>query len=432
MRRRRAAFAALGLSVLGFVAYGSLVPLTWRHDVTWAGATATWRAMAAQPVPHVWRGDVPVNVLLFLPVGFFLTGALAPRSRHGGIVTAVIVAAAVGLVAMALEFAQLFVSNRTASRSDVFALSLGGFLGAAAWPAAGSTEIDRLTAFLRRASIRQLEGVALSVYTAAWACVSLLPLLFPPFAYPLVRSVWLRGTYQPTTSEAAADWVMTALAVVPLGMLAGLMRPPAARIAASVAGGVAITWLDRLAQVTPLAMAPEPAARVAGVLIGAAIAWAARGQSLTWFLARGHRAAMMLAVWSGVLILATWAPFDFGVPEAMVDARIEILYRRAPLQRHYWAPPLSALNAVLTMFLLALPMAVLWRIGRWRAAPAMPAVAAVLLTTSALALLEWGQLYLPARRADLTDVIIGAAGAVTGAWIGGVLEGSRRRPQGGS
>ena len=431
MTRRRATFGALAVFTLAFVAYGSLVPFTWRHDLTWAEALAEWRVMAGQPIAHVWRGDFPVNVLLFLPAGFFLTGAVAPRGRRGAWAAAGVVAASVAAVAVALEFAQLFVVSRTASWSDVIALALGGVIGAALWPLAGRTGADRVVAFFRGASGRQLEVLMLAAYATGWIGVSLLPLLFPRFAYPLARTVWLRAAYQPVAGEVAADWLLAATAVAPLGLLAVWLvssRHRVVRLSAGAATATAVVLLDRLAQVTPLSTAPEAAARCVGVAAGAWLAWRGGSTPLAGLPGGPRQTALALSAWSVVLAMAAWAPFDFGVPAAMVEARIEILYQRVPLHRHYWAPPLAALHAVLTVFLLALPLAAVLRAGSWRRGRGLPAASAVAVTTAVFALLEWGQLYLPARRADVTDVIIAAVGAVMGAWLGGALAASRRPP----
>ena len=435
MTRRRATCGALAVLTLAFVAYGSLVPFTWRHDLTWAQALAEWRVMAGRPVAHVWRGDFPVNVLLFLPAGFFLTGAVAPRARRGAWFAAAVVAASIALVAVALEFAQLFVVSRTASWSDVIALALGGVTGAALWPLAGRSGLDRVWTFFQRATGRQLEAVALAAYAAGWLVVSLLPLLFPRFAYPLARTVWLRAAFQPPAAEVAADWLLAAIAVAPLGLLAVWLvsaRSRVVRLSVGAAIAAAVVLLDRLAQVTPLSAEPEAAARCAGVAAGAWLAWRGASTPLAGLRGRPRQAALALAAWSAVLVMAAWAPFDFGVPAAMVEARIEILYQRVPLHRHYWAPPLAALHAVLTVFLLALPLAAMLRAGPWRRGRGLSAASAAAVTTAVFVLLEWGQLYLPARRADVTDVLVAAVGAVTGAWLGGVLAASRRPPPAGS
>jgi VanZ family protein len=130
-----------------------------------------------------------------------------------------------------------------------------------------------------------------------------------------------------------------------------------------------------------------------------------------------------LAGWLGLVVLQYWAPFDFGVSAHALGQRIAVLYTRAPFHRYYWLPPLMALSEVLTLLLLALGTSVLISLVRPSRRPQLPARTPVLLTTLIFALVEWGQLYLPSRRADPTDVVIAAAGAFMGTVIARALAG---------
>ena len=123
-----------------------------------------------------------------------------------------------------------------------------------------------------------------------------------------------------------------------------------------------------------------------------------------WWAA--HRRMLLLAGVTGllaVIALHYWAPFDFGVSGQALERRINVLYMRAPFHRYYWLPPLVALGEVLTLALLSLATSVVVSYVLRRLGRAPSTLATVAVTTLIFAIVEWGQLYLPARRADPTD-----------------------------
>ena len=124
-----------------------------------------------------------------------------------------------------------------------------------------------------------------------------------------------------------------------------------------------------------------------------------------------------------VVALCYWAPFDFGVSAQALERRVTVLYTRAPFHRYYWLPPLVALGEILTLTLLSLTICLLISLASSARGRAASPRTAVLLTTAVFAIVEWGQLYLPGRRADPTDVLIAGVGALVGAAAGRALAG---------
>lgn len=96
----------------------------------------TWRPLTLR--------DVPLNILLFIPLGFGLTGLLARRGRGAGVASRVVLASA--LLSGALETVQLFMPDRVPSLADVAANALGALLGYAlyrAWEMGIGRALDR-------------------------------------------------------------------------------------------------------------------------------------------------------------------------------------------------------------------------------------------------------------------------------------------------
>jgi VanZ family protein len=104
--------------------YASLHPLEgWRDH----GLSAF--AYLGQPWPrHVYRFDMAVNVLGYVPLGFLAVAALRPLRGIAAFVLATLTAAALSL---ALEAAQSYLPTRYASNLDLLCNVIGGTLGAA-------------------------------------------------------------------------------------------------------------------------------------------------------------------------------------------------------------------------------------------------------------------------------------------------------------
>jgi VanZ family protein len=416
-RRGWAALLAVATTLL--LCYGSLVPFRWHEDMTLADAWQRWDDLRRSPESGAWRGDFVVNVLVFLPFGLSLAAAIAPHSTRAGLAALPAIGIATFGFGALLEFSQLFIRGRTASMSDVWALGFGGVVGALLWTTAGPAACDRVTRILAAADSRQRASFALAAYALLWVAVGLLPLGFPEYAYPLVRSVWLFRAPESTFSLWLTDWILSAVAVAPIGATLGsadFIRRNGWRVAAALsAAAVLLLALDALRQISPFDVGPEPASRMAGLIGGF---WVGRRWRLQPISSAESR--LLLVAWCVLIVAAAWAPFDFGISTTLAEERMRIVYQRAPFARHYWAPPLVALNIVMTVMLLGAGLGVLLdRVMRWRMA------LSVTLSTMLFAVLEWGQIYLPGRRADPSDVVIAAIGAFIGVQLARAVSASR-------
>lgn len=106
--------------------------------------------------------DVPLNILLFIPLGFGLAGLMARRGRQTGIAGRVMLATA--LLSVTLEAAQLFMPDRVPSFSDVAANVTGALLGYGlfhAWEMGFGRALDRY--ITRRNLLIGLAGYAFGV-----------------------------------------------------------------------------------------------------------------------------------------------------------------------------------------------------------------------------------------------------------------------------
>ena len=121
------------LAYLGFVIYGSTVPL----DFVARSATDALRSFAGAMLngDTTWSWtDSVTNVALYIPLALLGVAVLAGRGRRWGAATVALVVVACTAVSTGIEFMQEFIASRTPLRADILNNLLGALLGAAIWP----------------------------------------------------------------------------------------------------------------------------------------------------------------------------------------------------------------------------------------------------------------------------------------------------------
>jgi glycopeptide antibiotics resistance protein len=146
-----------------------------------------------------------------------------------------------------------------------------------------------------------------------------------------------------------------------------------------------------------------------------------------WFLAAA-------GAWTILLVGQNWHPFDFQLTSEIVTQRLTRI-SLIPFAFSYWyasylVSPLQAIHETLLKFVLAVPLGLLLRLAwplvggrhaRLRRAAITVAAAIVLIG------IELGQIFLPMRFPDVTDVLIGTIGALVGDVTARALA-ARRQP----
>ena len=160
-----------------FVVYGSLVPLDYQPR----SFERAWSAFVNVPYLRLGvasRADWVANILLYVPLAFLATGAIATatRSSSATMAGAIVVAAACIALAFAVEFAQLYFPPRTVSQNDLIAETLGTLLGILLWMAAGPRLIG-LWHVVLSGSTESWRALA-ALYTLAYLAYSLFPFDF--------------------------------------------------------------------------------------------------------------------------------------------------------------------------------------------------------------------------------------------------------------
>ena len=410
--RSRLALATVAFA--GLVIYASLVPLVERPS----SAAATWTLLFASWPPTVTsKTDVAANVILQIPFGFLMAGAIT-RGRvkwHGAAVVFTTVAAA--LLAFAIELAQGMFSARTPSTSDVLAEAIGALLGALAWMGAGEKLGD--CADYRWRELGSPALVLFGGYLTVWALWQWLPFDFtlrlPELAHKYragLMSLRPHGNVDSDTlstlQTAARQWLLA----FPIGAAAWLTvrRQRPRRTDAAILLGTGVT----------LAVFFGGLLTISGTVDFAAMGAAGLGAAVgAWWAERRSRALNTAVAAAALAALAVdqWAPFTFSStlrPMSLV-----------PLVPYLTTPASNAVSQALLK--LQLGFAAAFASGCFVPPPSNRWTRAA-VCVSVCAMVEVGQMFLPGRFPDLTDVLILSIGAVAGLATATLFEADRHSP----
>jgi glycopeptide antibiotics resistance protein len=423
---RRLTLLSLALSCMAFAAYGSFVPLQLRH-VGLVEAIQVFEAVPRASLAHASGSDFITNVLLFVPIGFFLLGSAANESRRLGLALLVPVVAVCAAVSVAIEFGQVFVVGRTASWNDVVAETLGGGIGALVWMAAGSWVVAWVAALFRSESEGDRVYYILGAYVGVWALLGVLPFDFTIRPEELAEKfragrIVLEPFPSGTTLRDAGGTLLLAVPVGAFGVLLARTRRLAPPTLMGLALGLSLALTLEVAQAfsfTRTADSTDLLMNATGLTLGVLLAARWSDGPATAFRA-GPRLQVWpiaaAAVWCAMLVVRHWSPFDFVTDTSYIKGRIPEMLRM-PFYSYYWGFAPDVLTDATTKLLMAVPIGAFLqlifrpptRLWRW-----VMAIGIVAMSGALFLALELGQLMLPSRVPDQTDVYVGTLGAAIG------------------
>lgn len=433
------------LAWLLFVVYGSLVPFRVR-DLDLAEGIEVFSAITFLDLGIVSRADWIANILLYIPLGF-LACACALGLRGGRPIVrpvlAVLFAACVA-VAVGVEFLQVFFAPRTVSLNDLTAETIGSGLGILLFALGRRSFARLLTAF--RQGGRPSVLAAFAAYGLVYLGLSLFPFDFVLSADELTWKL-VRGNQGWLIAGDCADpircWARLAgdvLAIAPLGLLMALAFPR-----------VGLRRVLLLGVLIGLGLEAVQLLLVSGISQGLSVILRGAGLAAGWGIgrllylggvlpvARMVRQATPYLVLPYALVLASFSGW-FSAPWLSFEAALARLgdVRLLPFYYHYFSTEAAAMASLLSIAGLYGPIGLaVWahacvarnedRPGRVRVPDRGHWVAAAMAALVALPI-EIGNLLVPPRHPDLTDLLIAAAAAalVYGAatWIARVLAGA--------
>jgi glycopeptide antibiotics resistance protein len=308
------------------------------------------------------------------------------------------------------------------------------------WLSVGETVTAWLRDFSRERARSALAERVLLVYCLGLFVSQMLPLdltislpelarkyrngqiLLQPFAYRYASSV-----------DMIWDYFGDIMINVPLGAAAVVLwARERRRPAVALAIGITAVALIELCQVfvnSRIADVTDILTGSVGVLLGVGVATALSQPSSAVTPRRTVRGLATLArvglvAWTVMLLTYHWSPFNFSFkPDRVTTGVRELL--TVPLFSYYQGSEFHAFTEMTRKSLLALPLGVLLHFS-WpdRGRTSRAKLRLVILAAIGFCLLlaiEIGQVFLPTRIPDITDVIFGDLGVVAGVWITGLL-----------
>lgn len=411
-----------------FVVYGSLVPLDF-HPMPLNEAIERFRQIPFLQLGIASRADWVANLLLFIPLTFLWMGALTVgRGAAARLVASITIACcAIGLSA-SIEFTQLYFPQRTVSLNDLFAETLGGLIGIAAWWLGGAAFARWLLSWrAARTPLDIAQQIAL-VYLVLLFGYSLLPLdltisvveIFHKFRegkLNLIPFARLPDKPIPALYELASDtllWLMPAL----LWRWSG--KASSVQVWSGMTGAALLLELLQLFVYSRVSDITDIFTSAIGTAIGVWLANRlnrhAHASSFQSYFAASALPLLLAAGWLPVVFAVFWYPFDFRTDGVFLRERVHQFLTQAPFAAYYFGTEYRAATEVLHKLLFFIPLGAMlgWFASRlryvWRGYAAFLSLGLIACVSAAVVA---GRLAQPEKHPDIMDIALH--------WLGGLI-----------
>lgn len=406
-----------------FLVYGSLVPL---HFVSRPlnDAVSVFLNIPFLNIGMGSRADWVANILLFIPLSFFYN-QLATLNKSGVRLLAISIAVFVAMIGLSfcIEFTQLFFPDRTTSQNDIWANCLGSLIGVVCQNIFGVRFQSWLDALWKNESSKTRLMRALNVYLLVLLAFNILPLeltISPVELYHkwvagnvvLIPFGGLKGSFSEKLYETLTDLLIW----TPVGLLWALDTKHSivritrmGLIAAALIELAQFFVYSRVTDITDVLLAGV------GTALGALCA-----RRFFKIVTRVNEPKVGLWIslwmlWAIFILVIFWFPYDFNSSSVTLSSAQSTIFRPL-LENYYFGSEFHATNEILRKIGFFLPSGIfLGLIGLRKTDFNRNIYVIGGAAIFALALLvEFGQLYLPQKYADLTDVLVQAGGGLLG------------------
>ena len=374
------------------------------------------------------RADWIANLVVFVPLAYLMAAVSIPR--YGSAIVRGINAAGVLMVcvvlAVAIEFTQVFFPPRTVSLNDIVAESLGSALGIGIWWVVGG-KLEGLV-ISARGSGRAALNATLAVYMLAYLALSLFPYDFLVSRAELATKLasgshgWLLAPNGCDSHfRCLVKSMAETLAVVPFGIWLRLIwagRYPHEMLRVFMAGAVlgVIIETGQFLTASGISQGFSVLTRAAGFCLGYYACHVLQDYGLERFR-RYLRPVVAVALLPYLIALALANgihPDRWMTMSAVLTRMGEVHF--LPFYYYYFTTETRAMVSLLGVMGLYGPIGMAagaWAAGRADGNP--PSTWLVALAGGGLcAVFEFLKLFDPARHPDFTDALIAAAAAAFG------------------
>ena len=414
----------LCLVYLALLFYASLMPFDFAGDQARVDAQLrrAWQYWPFGTAVHTSRADMLSNVMLYVPLGFFLATRLTLNARRSRWLALLGGMAVCGATSFLVEIGQVFSTSRIASATDLLMNLAGGSAGAAAGALFGAQGWHGLTESIRRRyTVRPLGLVA----------ALLLVVLALDAVYPLLPTLDV-GTIKHNLRESVVSlengfsrhpwhhWIVRRVGVygVLTLLLGASMRRPTHRrwMKAAI---LVVCFAAAAEAVKPFivgrnANAANVASSTGGALLGLVL-----GTVFARRLSPRTRALLPVTLLAAYLVYVAWTPFVFTWAPSRLADRMPSGVQWLPLYHYAMGARAEDVRLFLRTIMLvgALTYAVMCRWRRDAESNRTGVILKAALLTGCFGLsLEVGQFFLD-RVPSTTDVFCFAVGGALGSWV---------------
>lgn len=403
-----------------FVAYGSLVPFVYRAH-SFSDSLAIFLNIPFLSLGVSSRADWIANAVIYIPISFAWCGYFSSRNRSG--VSFGLLMVLMGLMAIIIEYLQIFVAPRTVSLNDLLAEICGILIGAGVWMGTKDFVLSHLEIYYRtgKISIRAI----LSVYAFCYVLFSLFPFDFYISGDELANALESKGiplfalrNWQEIDIKQLAMWGVNFCIIMPFGYFYGRHRAgrlPSQKIIFSVSLAIFLL-LDLIQFFTASGRSFFISALVSSLGVLAGVESGKRWSFQNSFShIRKIRGFIYLGMVPFILISLSVRGWQL-VPVGSVETLTELLGKInfTPFYYHYFTTEIRALLSVIAQISLVAPVGGLLALNDCIEHRRHPRSWRLLALWGALFSLffEAGGLFWSGLKPDPTNLLIGALAVV--------------------
>ncbi len=413
-----------------FVIYGSLVPLDFK-DIPLHDALNQFKNIPYLNLGIGSLADWVANILLIIPLAFLWFTLLTKNARlPAKIFWFIFIWLACFLLALAIEFTQLFFPQRTVSINDIIAESLGAFIGGIAGWLFGQRLMAWLQSWHHESEPNSWDRY-LQIYLFGLFLYAVLPLDLTLSPIELYHK-WNEGriilvpfgNLKTSFIENFYQWGSEVLLWIPVPLLwqrthrlTRFQLYQRLFLASLLIEFFQLFVYSRVTDITDILLALSGGSigiQLTKYLSDASPATPTQ-TSFQRILSRSYWwGALFCLVWSVLLMSVFWYPFNFDIDTALITERTNSFFK-IPFYSYYYGTEFRAVTEVFHKVLFFIPLGSAFAFIFWgyRFRTFSRFVSYFCIVLAAL-VIEFGQLLLPKKNADLTDWMLEITGGLLG------------------